>query len=54
MLALQPYSVGHLIDQNTKVWNEPLIQHLFATETTQNISFVATLRDLKIMFSSLG
>ena len=37
MLALQPYSVGHLIDQNAKVWNEQLVRHLFVTETTQNI-----------------
>lgn len=37
MLALQPYLLGHLIDKSTKFWNEQLILHLFATETTQNI-----------------
>jgi hypothetical protein len=37
MLALKPYSVGNSIDQSTKVWNEQLVQNLFATETTQNI-----------------
>jgi len=37
MLALKPYLVGHLIDQSTKVWNEQLVQGLFAIETTQNI-----------------
>jgi len=37
MLALQPYSVGHLIDQDDKVWNEQLIHQLFASETTQHI-----------------
>jgi hypothetical protein len=37
MMALQPYSVGHLIDQNAKVWNEQLVRQLFGNETTQNI-----------------
>jgi len=37
MLALQPYLVGCLIDQSIKVWNEQLIRHLFATETTENV-----------------
>jgi hypothetical protein len=34
MVALQPYSVGHLIAQEDKVWNEPLVRQLFANETT--------------------
>jgi hypothetical protein len=37
MLAIQPYSVGHLIDQNAKVWNEQFVCQLFANETAQNI-----------------
>ena len=37
MLALQPYSVGHLIDQSAKVWNEQLVSQLFADETVHNI-----------------
>ncbi|XP_024636268.1 uncharacterized protein [Medicago truncatula] len=37
MLALQPYSVGNLIDQERKVWNEPLVRQLFAVETANNI-----------------
>jgi hypothetical protein len=37
MLALQPYSVGHLIDQGPKVWNEQLVRQLFAVDTTQQI-----------------
>lgn len=37
MIALQPYSVGHLIDQGPKVWNEQLIRQLFAVDTAQNI-----------------
>jgi hypothetical protein len=37
MLALQSYSVGHLMDHNAKVWNEQLVRQLFATETANNI-----------------
>ena len=37
MLALQPYSVGYLIDQEEKVWNESLVRQLFPVETAQNI-----------------
>jgi len=37
MLALQPYTVGHLINQDEKIWNEPLIRQIFANETAQNI-----------------
>lgn len=37
MLAIQPYTVGHLIDQEVKVWNKQLVRQLFASETTQNI-----------------
>jgi len=37
MLAMQLYTVGHLIDQEVKTWNEQLIRQLFASETAQNI-----------------
>jgi hypothetical protein len=37
MMALQPYSMGNLIDQNEKVWNEQLVRQIFASETAQNI-----------------
>lgn len=37
MVALQPYSVDNLIDQERKVWNESLIRQLFAVETVQTI-----------------
>jgi len=37
MLALQPYTVGHLINRDERIWNEPLIRQIFANETTQNI-----------------
>jgi len=35
MLVIQPSSVGHLIDQNAKVWNEQLVRQLFANETAK-------------------
>ena len=37
MLALQPYTMGHLINQESKTWNEPLIRQLFAIDTVQSI-----------------
>jgi len=37
MMALQPYLVGQLIDQNAKAWNEQLVRSLSVTETSQNI-----------------
>jgi hypothetical protein len=37
MLALQPFSVGHLIDQEVRVWNEPLVRQLFASDMAQSI-----------------
>jgi len=37
MIALQPYMVGHLIDQETKVWKEQLVCQVFAEETTKQI-----------------
>jgi len=37
ILALQPYTVGHLIDQEVKVWNERLVRHLFVDETAHQI-----------------
>ncbi|XP_039685037.1 uncharacterized mitochondrial protein AtMg00310-like [Medicago truncatula] len=37
MVALQAFSVGHLIDQEAKVWNEPLIRQLFADDTAKDI-----------------
>jgi len=37
ILNLQSYTVGHLIDQEVKVWNEQLVWHLFVDETAQQI-----------------
>ncbi|XP_024634347.2 uncharacterized protein [Medicago truncatula] len=37
MIALQSYSVGHLIDQEGKVWNEPLIHQFFVEDMATNI-----------------
>jgi len=39
MLALQPYFVGHLINQNEKAWNEQLVRQIFASETAQDILY---------------
>jgi hypothetical protein len=49
MIALQNYYVGHLIDQNEKVWNEQLIHQIFANGTDQNIINTPLL--MKVVFS---
>jgi hypothetical protein len=36
-LALQGYTVGNLIQQNRKAWDEELVQYIFEEETAQRI-----------------
>jgi len=36
-LALQRYTVGHLIHQDTKSWNEELVRYIFEEGTAQRI-----------------
>lgn len=36
-LSLQSYSVGHLIHQDTKTWNEEFVRFIFEAGTSQQI-----------------
>jgi hypothetical protein len=36
-MSLRGYTVGNLMQQNSKSWNEEIVRHIFTEETTQMV-----------------
>jgi len=47
-MSLRGYTVGNLMQQNSKSWNEEIVRHIFTEETTQMILNIPLFPQVRI------